>query len=164
MSGKLAARITKKPDTKFVMTDRLIDWVSPETDAEGRPVCCRVPEPQKREYPGRLGFTAAGLPYPSTHALTALPVDREKGLYRDIYGRKVLTVKERFPCFDSSDFLYENRYYRWAYFVSRERLICVYWQDEGGATEVTEDVRVVPVRSWEAMTQAGLIENDRLLL
>ncbi len=164
MSETLVARITKKPNTKFVETDRLIDWISLEKDAEGQPAVCRVPEPQKHTFSAQPGFVTAGLPYPAAKALTAVPVDRENGLFRDMYGRKVLLVKERFPCFDSSDFLYENRYYRWAYFVSKEMLICVYWEDQGRRTEVTEDVRVVPELSWEAMTKAGLIREDILLL
>ena len=163
MADTLMPRVTKKPDTRFVQTDCLIDWVSREKDGEGQPTRCRIPEPGIRLFP-RAGFIVAGTPYPVVRALTMWKRDEERGLYTDIYGRHVLLVKERFPCFDSNDDLYEDRYCRWAYLIRKECLICVYWKDEGNTIEVTEDVRVIKERAWKAMEQAGVIQNGILML
>lgn len=156
------ARVTKKPDTKFVQTDRLIDWISREADEQGHPLICRTPQPKVNKFPKLAGFLAAGSYYLTLGSLTKTTVDKDKNLYRDHLGRLVLAVQERFPCFDSYDYEHENRYYRWFYLIHKERLTCVYYADESMAIEVTEDVRVINKRAWEAMVSAGILQDDIL--
>lgn len=54
-------------------------------------------------------FIAAGKSYGSADQLQAAQCGEWE--YQDCYGRKVLYDRERFPCFDSHDLLYENRYF-----------------------------------------------------
>ena len=64
----------------------------------------------------------------------------EMTVHRDVHGRRVLHLKERFPCFDSWDYLNEKRYYHW-YFVAHEcGVAMVYAVDEKDEVEVTEDI------------------------
>ena len=51
-------------------------------------------------------------------------------LYRDIHGRRVLYLYERFPCFDSYDYLYENRYYNWYFIDLCGDIAIVYHEDD----------------------------------
>lgn len=160
----MLARVTKKPDTKYVETDRLIDWISQETDGQGQPLRNHIPKPKKEIFPKFIGFCAAGRCYFSLKALTAVVIDENKGLYKDIFGRRVLAVKERFPCFDSYDYQYEKRYYRWFYLIYKNRLTCVYYEDESNVIEVTKDVRLIKERTWKAMVDAGVLQDDILQL
>lgn len=152
MAYKLIPRVTQG-------SDWLIDWVSREKNVDGKPIKSRVPEPKKHEFSKFTGFIAAGRPYPFTGALRVLIRNKEKGIFWDIYGRKVLHLRKRFPCFDSFDRLHENRYYHWAYLFRKGRLTCIYWEDEEYTIEVTEDVRVIPHWAWKAMEEAGFIKN-----
>lgn len=163
MKNELIPMIFKKPNTMFVETNRMIEWVSREKDETGQPLCIRIPEPKERKFP-IIGFVAGGMLYPTTLSLMVRQKDKSKGLYSDIYRRTVLIVNESFPCFDSEDYQHENRYYHWAYLIGQGHLICVYWEDEGTWIEVTEDVRVVKEWAWKAMEQAGLIQDGILVL
>jgi hypothetical protein len=61
-------------------------------------------------------------------------------IHRDIHGRRVLYLSERFPCFDSWDYLCEKRYYHW-YFVAHEAGVAmVYTKDEWNEIEVVENI------------------------
>ena len=113
----------------------------------------RTPEESKRNflYPGV--FWAGGRPYTSIHQLCAEKQDEQGHVCKDIYGREVFAEWERFPCFDSYDYLYENRYYRWFYIRNNDRLSCVYYTDERNKIEVTEDVKKLPERCWKAIRE-----------
>ena len=60
-------------------------------------------------------------------------------VYQDIYGRRVLYFCERFPCFDSYDRLYENRYYHWYAIDNGGKVTLVYSEDEQPGVQVHED-------------------------
>ena len=128
-------------------TERL-QWVSRKTDGEGRPLSVRDPEERTHTFPVVSGFVAAGKWYASLKLLT-VKTDANGLWCRDVYGREVLAVRERFPCFDSEDFLHEDRYYRW--FLLREggKLTRVYHTDERPTVTVTEDVRDLEPYCWE---------------
>lgn len=111
----------------------------------------RTPEESKRTLPYPGVFWAAGRPYTSIEHLRARKLDDQGHICRDIYGREVFAEWERFPCFDSYDYLYENRYYRWFYIRSGDRLTCVYCEDQRGKVEITEDVKKLPTRCWKAI-------------
>lgn len=160
ISFTMKARIKKEPDTHFVNNNRMIEWVSEEIDEHGHPEICRIPEPTADEFEKAQGFRAAGMLYAAVGSLAATAVDRDKGLYNDIFGRPVLMVKERFPCFDSADYLYENRYYRWFYLMYKDTITCVYYEDGSRTVKVTEDVRVIEGRIWKQVEQSGVIQHD----
>lgn len=116
-----------------------IRWVSRETDDNGAPLYTRNPQQTTTEYPSPGVFRAAGKTYTSRNQLTI--VKDEDGVWcKDMYGRQVLCVRERFPCFDSYDFAHENRYYYWYFIREGDRLTRVYYSDGGKRIIVTEDV------------------------
>lgn len=114
------------------------------------------PQPQesKREFQLASGFEAAGRKYTGLSQLLAEKIN-DSGEYKDVYGRRVFEVKERFPCFDSYDYLNENRYFRWFYIQEEGKLCCVYYADKRKNIEITEDAATVNRRSFKAMKEAG---------
>lgn len=150
----------KIPESRYVETRRLVEWISEGVDGNGQPIERRIPQKKVREFNKVLGFVAGGMYYLNLKQLTFLCIDKENDVYRDSYGHKVIAVKERFPCFDSYDHLHEKRYYRWYYFVDKKRLVCVYYKDEGKTIEVSEDVDALPERAWEKMQKAGWLEES----
>lgn len=125
-----------------------IEWVA----ADGT---VRTPEEQDRifAYPG--SFVAAGRVYPNWKALCAQKVSGP--VCRDIYGREVFCVAKLFPCFDSYDYLYETRHYRWFFIKENGSLTRVYYTDERPQLRVTEDVGNLENDCREQMEQYGWI-------
>jgi len=138
--------VSKSLSEVYVSYEYGIRWQAPDGSV-------RKPEESKRTllYPGV--FWAAGRPYTSIKQLCAQKLDEQGHVCRDIYGREVFAEWERFPCFDSYDYLYENRYYRWFYIRSGDRLTCVYYADERKQIEITEDVKKLPERCWKAIRE-----------
>lgn len=126
-----------------------LEWVSREKDAEGRPLKVRRPKNVRLYFPA-VCFMAAGRPY---FGLSMLAAHREQGSpwAKDAYGRDVLVLTERFPCFDSADYRNEKRYFRWYFLCRNGRLTCVYHTDGTPAVTVTEDVRDMEDDCWERM-------------
>lgn len=133
---------------RFCPTVRL-EWVSRETDAEGRPLRVRTPKEFTLTVP-EVGFIAAGKLYASRNMLTFREVENSPWA-KDVYGRDVLVLKERFPCFDSSDFRYEKRYFRWYFLCENGKLTCIYHTDNTPVVTVTEDVLNVESDCWKRM-------------
>ena len=99
-----------------------------------------LPPERKRPKPAPPPlFIAAGRRYISERQLTALKTETER-VYTDAYGRTVLALRERFPCFDSYDALYEDRYYRWYFIVHDGALALVRTQDDRDEYTVTERI------------------------
>lgn len=93
-------------------------------------------------------FTAAGKPYLTTAQLTTRKDGEQDGIlyrgykvpaHRDLYGRRVLCFRERFPCFDEYDRMHENRYYRWYAILHDEGVTLVYTEDEKPGAKVHEN-------------------------
>ena len=158
--SSLMARVTNKPDEE----DRLVEWISEKTDGQGQPEVCRIPEPKEYKFKVSDGFRAAGMLYTSVSAMAVLPIDSEKGRFKDMFGRNVLVVRERIPCSDSGDNENENRYYRWLYIIFKGKLTCVYYAEGSDTVEVTEDVRVIEGRVWKGFPPAGVVQGDILKL
>lgn len=120
---------------------------------EGEDGSLRKPEGIKRElpYPGK--FEAAGKVYRCWQELCREKLDEDGHVCRDIYGREVLAEWERFPCFDSYDYLYENRYYRWFFIREGDALTCVDYTDERNVITVTEDVGSIREICWKTMKE-----------
>lgn len=125
-----------------------IQWVSKKQTSLGEPVQVRDPEEQTTEYPKNTGFTAAGRKYISLRQLTA-EAEEGSSWCRDCYGREVFCVKERFPCFDSYDYLHENRHYRWFFLRENGKLTRVHYADGQNSIYVTEDVLYLETNCWD---------------
>lgn len=134
---------------KFVPSTIGVEWVSKQLDTEGKPVCVRKPQQEKRKLLQALGFLAAGKAYGNIQQFTAQKVDHY--LHKDIYGREVLCFRERFPCFDSYDYLYEDRYFRWFFIRERDSVTMVYTEDTRPEIQITEDIRQIPRKWWETI-------------
>jgi len=65
-------------------------------------------------------------------------IEWEYPVYEDAYGRRVIQLYERYPCFDSSDYLYEDRYFNW-YLISWEEGVALVYVDDGSGEVLTED-------------------------
>lgn len=131
-----------------------VEWVSCDMDANGEPVKIRVPEESVNAYDVKAGFEAAGKRYQSIRELVA-DLDERNTRSQDVYGREVLYLTERFPCFDSWDCLYEDRYYRWFFLRNGDTLTRVYYRDEDESVYVTTDVQHVEEGCWEKMKSLG---------
>lgn len=127
-----------------------LEWVSPDGKV-------REPEETKAEYAYPGSFTAAGKKYTSWKQL-CVTTDESGFFARDIYGREVFCMRERFPCFDSYDYLYENRYYRWFFLREGNKLTRVYYTDERDVIHVTEDVRNLESKCWTEMKEKGYVK------
>lgn len=126
-------------------TKRLV-WV----DADN-PNIHRTPQEETHCFPKGSPFMAAGKEYASIDELAAESVDDVR--YRDKYGREVLYLRERFPCFDSYDYAYEDRFYRSLYICERGRLTTIIADDGQKDICVTEDTQDVKLADWEQFIQ-----------
>ena len=117
----------------------------------------RIPEETKKEflYPGI--FTAAGRVYPSWKAL-CVKQDETGYLCKDIYGRDVFCMSERFPCFDSFDYANETRRYRWFFLKEKGKLTRIYYADERKRIQITEDVHDLENKCREQMQELGWLK------
>lgn len=152
---KLVLRLTKEPNDAFVHERRFVDWVNPEDS-----MCAeRIPQPCIHNFSLRSGFQIGKMEYRSLSELRAEVLDREHRLYRDIYGRFFSEIRERFPCFDSFDYLNENRYYHWLYLIENGALSLVYYEDENEKVIVTEDVKEIEANVWREMVRLGWVKD-----
>ena len=119
----------------------------------------REPRETTRTYPTYLGFTAAGKHYRSIRQLYARH-DETLTWCRDIYGLEVLYLAERFPCFDSEDFLYEKRFYRFFFLREGEKLTRVQYTDESNTVTVTEDVANLERQWMEKFQSLGYFDTE----
>ena len=126
-----------------------LKWTDPQTGQE------RIPLPRKTTYPLLTGFSAAGRHYLHLRLLLAKQIGPMH--YRDVYGRDVICLKELFPCFDSYDYLYENRYYRWYFLFCDGKLTMVYYADTAKSLDVTEDVDRIKAWQWEELEKFPMI-------
>ena len=135
-----------------------LEWVSREKDENGTPLRARTPEPRTGTMP-ESAFTAGGKTYGALRQLTCRQEDEGGPWVLDRYGRAVLTAAERFPCFDSSDYLYEKRYFRWFLLCEDGKFTCVYHTDGTDTVTVTEDVLDLDEPCWKAMNGERCFEE-----
>lgn len=133
-------------------------WVSRGRGDDGEPLRLREPRESTVSYTLAEGFTAAGRRYGSLEELYT-EHDKTKTFCRDRYGREVLYLAERFPCFDSCDYDCENRFYRWFFLRENDRLTRVYYEDETEKVHVTEDVQYLEEPRWREMLRLGYFEK-----
>ena len=127
-----------------------LKWVSRELDENENPLTSRIPEPVRTTQSLKAGFSAAGRSYRSIRELAVAKKDGGP-VCIDCYGREVFCFFERFPCFDSYDYLYEHRYIRRFLIREGDRLTLVYYEDENDSVNVTEDLKRVKVAWWKEM-------------
>ena len=137
-----------------------ICWVSRESKENGEPVCTRAPKEQTVEYSKSEGFVAAGRKYQSIQQL-CVETDETGTWCKDRYGREVFCVKERFPCFDSYDYLYEDRYFRWFFLQENGKLTRVHYTDQRNSIYVTEDVANLETKCWEKMNALDYFSGNQ---
>lgn len=116
----------------------------------------RIPKERNTVLPIGAPFIAAGRPYLSLKQLTAR---RGPGAYSpwylDCYGRKVFSVWEGVPKFDSYD-SGDDRGYSW-FFLCEEGVLTRVFSAGHKSLYITEDVAFVENRCWEAMEEAGYL-------
>lgn len=136
----------------FRSSTRLL-WVSAEQDGEGRPLKTRAPQESTRVCPCPGPFEAAGRSYNSLDELTRKQLDDNWSL--DRYGRRVLCIVERFPCFDSYDAMHEHRFNRWFFLRVGDSLTRVFYKDEQNEVYITEDVENLENDCWREFCKHG---------
>lgn len=136
---------------------KAIRWVSTETNSDGTPLFTRDPQERTEKYAAPGPFMAAGKNYDSLKQLHAVN-SGDFMRYTDIYGRHVFYDAERFPCFDSYDYMYEKRCYRWFFILENGTLTRVYYTDTSDWIHVTEDVRNIEETRWEHMQEYHFFE------
>lgn len=135
-------------------------WVSWARDAGGAPLKTRCPTEHTEAFPAGGSFTAAGKRYSGLRQLF-VRTDESCTWCRDKYGREVLYLVERFPCFDSFDAMDESRCYRWFFLREGERLTRVYYMDGGMDIHVTEDVENLEHKCWEQMLELDYFDTKQ---
>jgi len=132
-----------------------VEWVSLETDGDGKPLVVREPEEVTCQYSRREPFILAGKQYPNLNRFLR---KMENDWAEDIYGRKVLCARELYPCFDSYDYMNENRYHRWFLIREGDRLSRLFMSDDRDKIFVTEDVANVESDVWKLMQETGFCQ------
>lgn len=132
-----------------------VEWVSRETDETGAPAEIRQPEEHTRTYSKWAAFSLAGKTYWNLkHFLR-----KQEGEWgEDAYGRTVFCTKERYPCFDSFDALYEDRYFRWYFIREGNSLSQLFVADDRNIIYVTEDLGNIQRWAWERMKATGFCQ------
>lgn len=142
-----------------IYSTQQIRWVSRQRNQNGEPVSVRIPTEISRKFPYPGSFTVAGKTYESWQQLCQVETGTS-GLYQDIYGRYVFYTSELFPCFDSYDFLYETRRYRWFFILGNGKLTRVYYTDEQKYIHVTEDVANIEDKCWGDLEKLSFWESQ----
>ena len=137
----------RRTSTGLSSTTKLL-WVSAAKDAEGKPLASRRPEESYTRFPDGKSFTAAGRRYSTKGVELTKTGD---GLYRDKYGREVLYLAERFPCFDVYDLINEDRWERWFLIYTGGSLTCVKFTDGKDYVEVWEDAAELDYAPWRRL-------------
>lgn len=151
----------KKARTNFpnrVFYGQELLWVSRETDEAGEPLVTRVPREQTRIAHISLPFRIGNVHYPHIRYFL-LCHQPDSDFFRDKYGRKIFHFSERFPCFDSYDYLYDHRCFHWFFLVDGDRLVRIYYADDSNILHITTDVRVIEEKCWKALCEAGFPEQ-----
>lgn len=138
------------PSVHYVLSSystKRLRWVSPDD-----PETFRIPEERSSTYMD-CPFQAAGQTYRNRSELC---VEGDGAVMKDVYGREVICVRNRFPCFDSYDYLYEDRYYRWFLIRNGNSLTRVFCTDSRPEIYVTEDVESLENGCVSLLEELGL--------
>lgn len=130
----------------------------------GIPVGVFLTKNQYQSYKTGEAFVAAGKRYTSAADLRASGEEtiweRDSygfhemvGQFRDIYGRKVFYIAERFPAYDYYDRVYDDRFQRYYYLFVKGKLTQISFADSSDHFYVTEDVGEVETSQWTKLKQ-----------
>ena len=97
---------------------------------ENTPEQYRTPCPTAKTYSSDGAFEAAGKEYQRLSQLVVVESPKGAPWFQDIYGREGLHLTERFPCFDSYDYMYEDRYFHDLFICEKDRLTHLLVTDE----------------------------------
>ena len=112
----------------------------------------RTPENRTVQSASGSFFQVGGRKYASLKDLKHQKLENNR--YRDVYGLEWLNVYERYPCFDSEDYLYEKRYYEWYLLQDGNRISRVF--DNGGGKQfVTDDVGEIEEHCLDTIRSSG---------
>lgn len=115
---------------------------------------------------GEKSFTAGGKTYLFEKQLKTLRIHQTEHIYRDFFGRRVLLINERYPCFDEFDSMYENRYFHHYYIETQEGYVHVRTADDQDEIRVYEPVSsedlIYQYGTWHEslLEAAGLFEEE----
>lgn len=154
----LILRLTKEPNDGFVRNTRFVDWVSPD----GGTQTVRTPQPCTCKYSLLNGFRVGAMEYRCVEQLWSKALDEDRYIYQDIHGHIVAEVSERFPCFDSYDYINEHRYYHWFYLIEGGKLWHIYYADDHDEISVTEDADEIDGYVWSSMVRLGWVKDVEL--
>lgn len=141
-------------DLSMYSTQR-IRWVSREKNELGEPLSVRIPSETSQKFSLFGDFIADGKSYQTWDQLCQTETETPD-LYRDIYGRLVFYTTKLFPCFDSWDYIHENRRYRWFFILGDGKMTRVFYTDGRSKIHVTEDVECIEDDCWEELQKLPL--------
>lgn len=130
-----------------------LEWVHKETGE------VRRPQGRERKFPKGVPFQAAGRIYFSLKQLEARRKEKYGFWYLDCYDRPVLLVLERFPCFDSSDAIHEDRFYYWYLLCQDGVLTMIRTSDEDPFIWVAEDAAFLEHNCWNELKKEGCLDR-----
>lgn len=130
-----------------------IIWQSAEKDEEGKAKLARIPQESEKTFSFN-NFYAAGKHYRN---ISQLCTQKDGELFKDIYGRTVFYDKQRFPCFDSYDYMSEDRYFHHFYLKENGRLTRIYYHDDMLEVYVAEDADRVASQFAQDMVRNGFL-------
>lgn len=125
-----------------------IAWEDPRTGE------LRVPQEQTMNLLFGAPFRAGGKNYISLKQLKHQKQENDRWL--DVYGREWQNIYERYPCFDSEDYLNEKRYFEWYFLQDGDRITRVF--DNGsGKMSVTDDTERIESHCLDEMKKRGYL-------
>lgn len=155
MEPKVCGSGTKVDYDYSMYSTQRIRWVSREKNELGEPLSVRIPSETSQKFSYFRDFIADGKTYQTWDQLCQTETETPD-LYRDIYGRLVFYTTELFPCFDSYDYLYENRRYRWFFILGDGKMTRVFYTDGRSNIHVTEDVECIEDKCWKELQKLPL--------
>lgn len=131
-----------------------VEWVGMNDSANRR-----IPEEQERQYAKGAQLVILGQGYPALFGASSCFKNMTHAQWGiDVYGRDIICFRDRFPCFDSEDYLNENRYFYWYFIREGDRLARVFYEDDRDVVIVTDDVRYIETDCWRFMQEAGFCQ------
>lgn len=129
-------------------------WMSLRKTEGGLPAVIRDPEESTRVYRLGGGFKAAGKSYEGPGGFINW-MDGEGVRCRDVYGRELVHVCERFTCLDFFDLIHESRFRHWFFLAEGGRLTRICFADSEEKIYVTEDVAQLEEFCCEELAALG---------
>ena len=157
-------RLRKEPNTRYVQEGRIVEWIASPEDLSDETALQRLPQPQVYVYQMKDGFSVMGRDYTSISQLTSQKAEENSPFYIDAWGRRVLWLCERFPCFDEFDYEHENRYYNWFYLCGDGVLWHVFYADGSEYISVTRDVNLIDSTVWHRLKDWDIVSGQELEL